>query len=78
MELLIKDDASVNMKDVNGSTPLHWASSNGNTDVVSFLLEKGAIVDDKNRNGTTPLSLASFNGIYKSFIHSFIVTIYLL
>lgn len=63
MELLIKDRASINMQDVNGSTPLHAASLNGNDDVVSFLLEKGAIVDVPNRNLSTALDFASLNGL---------------
>lgn len=70
MEALIKydDDTSVNMKDVDGSTPLHLAAENGNTKVVSFLLKKGAIVDEKNKFFWTPLHLAAKNGIYKIFI----------
>lgn len=41
----------------------------GNTEIVSFLLEKGATVDPRNRNGSTPLSLAALRGILK-FIYN--------
>lgn len=43
-------------------TPLHWASSVGDQDVVAWLLEQNADVDAKDGNGNTPLHLAAFMG----------------
>lgn len=54
------------MKDVNGSTPLHLSSLEGNIEIVSYLLENNATVDPINRNGSTPLIMASLNGAYFS------------
>lgn len=43
-------------------TPLHWASSVGNQDVVAWLLEQNADVNAKDGNGNTPLHVAAFMG----------------
>lgn len=70
---MINDGASINMKDVNGSTPLHLSSLEGNIEVVSYLLENNATVDPINRNGSTPLIMASLNGPYFSDKCHFII-----
>jgi ankyrin repeat protein len=46
----------------NGTTPLHHASSIGNTEVVKLLIEKGADINVKNNFGSTPLHYASNEG----------------
>jgi ankyrin repeat protein len=43
-------------------TPLHWASSVGDQDVVAWLLEQNVDVDAKDGNGNTPLHVAAFAG----------------
>ncbi len=43
-------------------TPLHWASSVGNIEIVNFLIKKGVDVDIKNNRGATALHLAIING----------------
>ena len=43
----------------NGTTPLHHASSIGNTEVVQLLIDNGANINAKNNFGSTPLHYAS-------------------
>lgn len=46
---------SVNTKNSDGKTALHFAVENGNLKIVNFLLAKGAKVNAKDRFGRTPL-----------------------
>jgi len=39
----------------NGTTPLHWASKEGRTDVAALLLSQGADVNARDQDGQTPL-----------------------
>lgn len=41
-----------------GYTPLHRAASQGNYEIVQYLLENGADVNPKSKKGETPLKLA--------------------
>jgi hypothetical protein len=52
----------LSIKDRDGITPLHVASSNGRKDVVEFLLSKGADKNAINVDGMTPLHLAAGYG----------------
>ena len=45
-----------------GWTPLHYAATGPNPQVVTFLLDKGAKVDAPSPNGTTPLMMAARYG----------------
>lgn len=45
-----------------GSTPLHFAAANGNTSIVSTLLQYGAQPDKADKHGVTPEMLARSNG----------------
>jgi len=45
-----------------GKTSLHLASSRGEAEIVSLLLENGAEVNVKNKFGWTPLQLAASGG----------------
>jgi len=59
--LLAKDadiDAQLTGPDATGWTALMFASSNGNLDLVNYLLSKKADVNLKAKDGTTALSLA--------------------
>lgn len=56
---LIALDADVNKP---GWTPLHYAATNGHTDVIRLLLEHHAFIDAQSPNGTTPLMMAASYG----------------
>ena len=60
--LLAADPSLVNANDEHGTTPLFKAASEGHSEVVKLLLDKGASVDAKADTGVTPLLLASQNG----------------
>jgi len=50
----------------DGYTPLHWAASAGQSDVVLLLLTKGADVNNRSKEGWTPLLLAVKNKHFKA------------
>ena len=61
---LIKQGANVNAKDLDGNTPLHFASCHNNPEIIKLLIEKGAKVNAKSNNKNTPLHLAiDYNNI---------------
>jgi len=62
MRALIKQRADVNAREVDGTTPLHWAAYNGDDAAVEMLLKAGANPNTTNRYGVTPLSLACETG----------------
>lgn len=61
-ESYLPDHAYVDMKDINGNTPLHVAVTSDWKEGVSILLEAGADVCKNNCNGATVLHLAAENG----------------
>jgi ankyrin repeat protein len=60
---LIERDADVNQP---GWTPLHYAASGGNTEIVHLLLNHSAYIDAASPNGTTPLMMAARYGNFES------------
>jgi uncharacterized protein len=56
---LIKQGADVNK---TGWTPLHYAATAGNTQLVKILLEHYAYIDAESPNKTTPLMMAAHYG----------------
>ena len=62
---LIEYGADIDARDVNGRTPLYWASSGHHfkdDSVVQLLLERGADVNARAKNDSTPLHRASKHG----------------
>ncbi|KAF9017520.1 hypothetical protein BDZ89DRAFT_1140671 [Hymenopellis radicata] len=55
-------DASAPIVGTSGSTPLHFAAANGNTNIVTTLLLKGAHADRADKHGIIPEQLARQNG----------------
>lgn len=60
--LLSENPDLVNVADEKGSTPLHSACNQGQSEVAAFLLEKGADIEAVNGKGFTPLQLAVYGG----------------
>lgn len=56
---LIERGADVNQK---GWTPLHYAATKGNIDIMRLLIENHAYLDAESPNGTTPLMMAAHYG----------------
>ena len=59
VKFFIERGVSVNAKNSNGSSLIHYATMNPNVEVLKFLVEKGADVNAKDNNGWTPLDFAS-------------------
>jgi len=60
--LIRKFGADLNCIDKLGRTPLHWATFNGDMDIVSMLLVAGADVNARDNDGYTPLHKAVWKG----------------
>jgi ankyrin repeat protein len=56
---LIERGADVNQK---GWTPLHYAATKGNIEIMRLLIENHAYLDAESPNGTTPLMMAAHYG----------------
>lgn len=59
LKALIAKDAEVNKK---GWTPLHYAATSGDVEIINVLLDESAYVDAASPNGTTPLMMAARGG----------------
>jgi ankyrin repeat protein len=59
VQKLVDNDADVNK---TGWTPLHYAASAGQVNIVEYLLEQSAYIDAESPNGTTPLMMAAMYG----------------
>jgi ankyrin repeat protein len=59
---LLKQHASVNAAQADGTTALHWAAHWNDADAVAMLLQAGANAQAANRYGATPLSEAAALG----------------
>ncbi|XP_048754332.2 uncharacterized protein LOC125665632 [Ostrea edulis] len=58
----IKEKADVNYKDATGSSAIHYASQEGNLEIVNILIDTGAIVNTFDNNYHTPLHKAAMRG----------------
>ncbi len=56
---LITKGADVNK---TGWTPLHYAATSGQLEIISLLLENNAYIDAESPNGSTPLMMAAMYG----------------
>uniref|UniRef100_A0A6N2LKK1 ACB domain-containing protein n=1 Tax=Salix viminalis TaxID=40686 RepID=A0A6N2LKK1_SALVM len=55
----IDGGVSVNLKDSEGRTPLHWAVDRGHLNIAEVLVGKNADVNAKDKDGQTPLHYAA-------------------
>jgi len=58
----VESGADVNVKNNDGSSPLHFAAEIGSLSVVKLLVESGADVRVKNHSGQTASELARVKG----------------
>ncbi|KAJ6677382.1 ACYL-COA-BINDING DOMAIN-CONTAINING PROTEIN 2 [Salix viminalis] len=55
----IDGGVSVNLKDSEGRTPLHWAVDRGHLNIAEVLVGKNADINAKDNDGQTPLHYAA-------------------
>lgn len=65
---LLSNGADVNANDGLGGTPLHWAATIADGDIISVLINADAKINATDENGWTPLELAIFFGPPDSII----------
>lgn len=70
--LIDNGEADVNMKTPFGRTPLHAASSQGHSNTIDLMLEKGASMDEIDVQGKSALMIASQWGFKDSERHLFL------
>jgi hypothetical protein len=58
----VQCDAPVNAKNKDRDTPMHWACSGGNVEVIRLLQVASADVLARNSDNTTPLHFAAADG----------------
>ena len=59
---LLNQHADANVREVDGTTALHWAARNDDAETAIALIRAGATANVANRYGVTPLFLAATNG----------------
>jgi serine/threonine-protein phosphatase 6 regulatory ankyrin repeat subunit B len=65
VKLLLKYEANINEKQVDGSTPLMFAAEAGYEAILNYLIENDADINTKRNDGSTAISLASECGNIK-------------
>ncbi|XP_018577961.1 uncharacterized protein LOC108916237 [Anoplophora glabripennis] len=58
----IVQEGGINIRDLFGRTPLHYAANRGHFETIDFLAEQGARIDSADKNGQIPLHFAALNG----------------
>lgn len=66
VEALISAGANVNIRTVNGTTPLMVAASKGYSDIVKLLLDNGADPRAKKADGVSALAIAEHGGFTRT------------
>lgn len=55
----VESGVSVDLKDSEGRTPLHWAVDRGHSNIAELLVSRNANVNAKDNEGQTPLHYAA-------------------
>jgi ankyrin repeat protein len=55
---ILRYSPNINMRDYLGNTPLHYATENGNIEILRMLCENGADALKKNNEGLNPIQIA--------------------
>lgn len=66
VEALIAAGANVNVRTVNGTTPVMVAASKGYSDIVKVLLDRGSDAAAKKSDGVTALAIAEHGGFSRT------------
>ena len=59
LEILLQHNATMDLRDNDGVTALHWAAYTGNADAVRSLLKHGASASITDKNGRSALHMAT-------------------
>src|SRR3954471_12372218 len=62
VRVLVQQHVSVNVREPDGTTALHWTVRADDVESTTLLLHAGASVNAANRYGVTPMALAALNG----------------
>lgn len=62
LKQIIQYGGDVTLLNSTGTTALHTAISDENTEVVKFLVEQGADIDKADQHGWTPRAMAEYQG----------------
>ena len=63
IKFILDQKLCVEVKDVNGQSPLHIAAAHGRKNIVDFFVKETSVyVDDLDHRGKTPLHIAAENG----------------
>lgn len=60
--MLSEHPETINDKDVDGWTPLHWACRRKSAQVIELLIERGAEKNDRTKRGWKPIDVAKYHG----------------
>jgi hypothetical protein len=67
INVLLNNQANINIIDNKGNTPLHYATQLSNQDIIQLLLEKGANTNIKNHEGKLAVDYADDDNVKKIF-----------
>lgn len=62
VQILVRKEAELNKKDMDGNTPLHYALNNGNYGSAKVIINAGADIFIRNKDGMSPLYIAMSKG----------------
>ena len=58
VEMLVREGADINARNLQGCTPLHWVAGAGSAPMIRCFLGYGATVDEEDSTGRTPIDRA--------------------